>query len=416
MKQVWGVAKKHRSYIEIWLLLLLLFSVNFFDLVPITRIIGPNGPFAFYLISLFLMFTFNRRAWIRDSLDWLVPMWWMLGGVVLSFIPSLLYYGQSFVQSFFTNRRMLEIIAFPILIALRPSEKEIRWALCAFSILYLITALLVSFVAPELVPPPSDSSSFIEEGDFIYVIPGVRHVSLAFIFTLFRVLKESNAKTIAWLLFEFGMLFLIQNRTSLIAAIVIISFSVYRMKMGPRKLLIITVFAITFVFMALSSFGQWSHLYQMTVSQLSDPDYNRNKAYVYMFSSRYPIQYLFGSGFISANVNPIIHVLQDSGIFHSDVGLIGLWHQYGVIPTLVILVVMIKGLSKKKSFLVNACAIYILVGIPTLSFFAFGETLLWLSFYLFILNSDSSPTFVDIPVRKRMVGWGGYRYRSISNG
>ena len=51
----WGVQRKKRDYIEVWVFLLLLFSVNFFDLLPITRVIGPNGPFTFYLISLFLV-------------------------------------------------------------------------------------------------------------------------------------------------------------------------------------------------------------------------------------------------------------------------------------------------------------------------------------------------------------------------
>ena len=102
MKQSWGVKKKRRNYVELWVFFLLVVSVNFFDLIPITRVIGPNGPFAFYLISLFLMFTFNRRAWIRDSADWLRPFWWLVAGIVLSWIPALMYYGQSFVQSFFT--------------------------------------------------------------------------------------------------------------------------------------------------------------------------------------------------------------------------------------------------------------------------------------------------------------------------
>ena len=100
----WGVRQKKRDYIELWVFFLLLFSVNFFDLLPITNVIGPNGPFAFYLLSLFLVFTFHRRAWIRDSLHWLTPFWWYLFGILLSYIPALLYYDQSFLQSFFTNR------------------------------------------------------------------------------------------------------------------------------------------------------------------------------------------------------------------------------------------------------------------------------------------------------------------------
>ena len=413
MKQSWGVKKKRRNYVELWVFFLLVVSVNFFDLIPITRVIGPNGPFAFYLISLFLMFTFNRRAWIRDSANWLRPFWLLVAGIVLSWIPALMYYGQSFVQSFFSYRRMFELVAFPILIALRPSERELRGALYGFSVFYLIVSLMVTFFAPWWVPQPEDSP-LMEEGDLIVGLSGVRHLSLAFIFSLQRVIKDNNLRNMGWAFFEFSVLFLVQNRTSLIAAIVIVGFLVLKMKMSSQKLLLIALGSIAILLMAVYTAGQWELLYRETVEQIFNPEYNRNKAYVYMFSHRSLLQHLLGTGYISSSVDPIIHVLQESGIFHSDVGMVGMWHQYGVIPTLVILVMTVKGLAEKKSFLVKASALYILVGIPTLSFFGIGESILWLSIFLYVYYSDGLDTFRDDTVTVRKVGWGGNRYRSIA--
>ena len=411
-KSSWGVQRKKRDYIELWVFLLLLFSVNFFDLLPITRVIGPNGPFTFYLVSLFLVFTFHRRAWIRDSLRWLIPFWWFLLGIVLSYVPALLHYGQSFTQSFFTNRRIFEFTAFPILIALRPTERELRTALYSFSLVYLFVTLFVTFIAPNWVFVPPEAS-FIEEGDYVHNLSGIRHVSLAFIFAFQRMIKDSTQSNIAWTLFLFAILFLVQNRTSLIAAILMSGFVVYSMKMSARKLIIIVVIVVTFVLMAVYTSGQWGQLYQMTVSQVLNPEYNRNKALTYMFSARDPLRYLLGEGFISANVNPIILTLQESGIYHSDVGLVGLWHMYGIIPVAVVLVMTVKGLSRKKSFAVRAAAIYILTGTLTLSFFAFGETLLWLSIYLYMFYVDGDPAYVDNRVTKRHFNWPDWRYRSI---
>ena len=413
MKQSWGVKKKRRNYVELWVFFLLVVSVNFFDLIPITRVIGPNGPFAFYLISLFLMFTFNRRAWIRDSANWLRPFWWLVAGIVLSWIPALMYYGQSFVQSFFSYRRMFELVAFPILIALRPSERELRGALYGFSVFYLIVSLMVTFFAPWWVPQPEDSP-LMEEGDLIVGLSGVRHLSLAFIFSLQRVIKDNNLRNMGWAFFEFSVLFLVQNRTSLIAAIVIVGFLVLKMKMSSQKLLLIALGSIAILLMAVYTAGQWELLYRETVEQIFNPEYNRNKAYAYMFSHRSLLQHLLGTGYISSSVDPIIHVLQESGIFHSDVGMVGMWHQYGVIPTLVILVMTVKGLAEKKSFLVKASALYILVGIPTLSFFGIGESILWLSIFLYVYYSDGLDTFRDDTVTVRKVGWCGNRYRSIA--
>jgi len=411
-KGTWGVSKKKRFYIEVWIFLLMLFSVNFFEILPITNLIGPNGPFTFYLLSLFFMFTFNRRAWISDSASWLVPLWWLVLGIVLSFIPALLYYGQSFTQSFFTNRRMFELAAFPILIAMRPNEQELRSPLYAFSVVYLVSCIFISFFAPEWVPH-DESRSFIESGDYIHTLSGIRIVFLAYVFAFNRAMRQTNLINIAMVMFQFIVMFIAQNRTTLAAAVIVAVYVLYTMRMNSNKLIIIAFLVISVLLMALYTAGQWNSLYLETISQLTNPEYNRNKSVMYMVASRDWIRYLLGDGFISANVNPILHVLQDSGIYHSDVGFLGFWHQYGVIPTITIIVLTIKGLTHKKSFLVKASAIYIIIGAVTLSYFALSETLLWLSIYMYLYYSADLERFQErIVIRQR---WAGWRYRSISN-
>ena len=166
---------------------------------------------------------------------------------------------------------------------------------------------------------------------------------------------------------------------------------------STRKILLIGAVGVVLLLMFLYTAGQWGHLYQETIEQILNPEYNRNKAYIYMFSHREWLRYLLGDGFISANVNPFIPLLQENGIFFSDVGLVGMWYQFGIIPVLTILVMCVKAFTRHKSFLVKACAIYVLVGIPTMSYFAIAESLLWLSVYLYVYYSDGSPSF-DEPV------------------
>ena len=87
---------------------------------------------------------------------------------------------------------------------------------------------------------------------------------------------------------------------------------------------------------------------------------------------------------------------------------------YGIIPVIVVLVMTINGLVRKKSITVRAAAIYILTGAVTLSFFAFGETLLWLSIYLYMYYVDGDPAYVDIRKKKRRSIGNTWHYRSIS--
>lgn len=382
----------------------MLFSVNFFELIPITSVVGPNGSFTFCLLTLFFCFTFNREAWIRDSKDWLKPFWWFLFGVFLSFFPAQIYYGQGLIQSFFTYRRMFQFAAFPIFIAIRPSERELRSALYAFSIVYLVSVFFVTFFAPDWVEL-KEHVQLVEEGDYVHSLEGIRILSLAFIFAFSRLVRGYSFHNLAWVLFLFGVLFLIQNRTSLLAVIFIVGYAILSMKASARKLIIISVVGATLLLMFVYTAGQWGHLYQVTIEQILDPDYNRNKALSYMFSHRNLFRYLFGDGFISANVSSIIPTLQESGIFFSDVGLVGMWNQFGVITTGTIIVMTVKAFTRKKSFLVKACALYTVTGALTMSYFAISESLLWLSIYLYVYYSDGLPSFSERMVRKGFTGW-----------
>lgn len=400
MKYSWGVQKKRRRYIEVWIFFLLLFSVSFFELTPVMNVIGPNGSFTFCLLTLFFCFTFNRRAWIRDSKEWLYPFWWFLIGVVLSFIPAYYYYGQSPVQSFFTYRRFFQFVAFPIFIAIRPTEREFRTALYAYAVIYLSSVLFVTFLAPEWVVV-NEHTEFVEEGDFVHSLGGIRLLSLAFIFAFYRLVREYTWKNLFWTLFLFGILFLIQNRTSLIAVVFIAGYALVSMKDSPQKLFIILIVSLTLLLVILYSAGQLEHLYRQTVEQILNPEYNRNKALVYMFSKRQWMRYLLGDGFISANVSSIVPDLQERGIFFSDVGLAAMWNQYGVITVGTILVMTINAFTRKKSFLVKSCAIYTLTGTLTMSYFGISESLVWLAIYLYLYYSDGLPRFSDTPVKKR---------------
>ncbi len=409
----WGVVQKKRRMIDVWLCVLMILSLNFFELIPIMRIFGVDGGYTLYLISLFFLFTFYRRKHIRDYLPWMNPFWWFIAGVLLSFIPALIYFGQGIGRSLLTNRHMLYFCAFPVFIAIRPTEREIRSALYAFSIIYLGIVLYVSFVDNSLIKIPDFAMD--HEGDYVYTVQGFRFVVLALIMSLDRVMNKFNYKNLFWFFFLFGIIFLIQNRTALLAAVIISLFAVWDMKMSVQKLVMIAAILAASLFMVAMTASQWGLLYDETITQLSDPDYNRIKSMNYMFAHRDGfIRYILGDGFISGYVNPILKVLGTEGIFHSDVGLFGMWHQYGLIPVITILVCCIKGLAAKKSFISKSIAIYILVGATTLSYFGLAETLMLLAFFQYMYNTDRVGELHDNtydPVRKK-AKWG--RYRSLT--
>lgn len=382
--------KKGHRLMGLWLFILLLLSVEMFNLEAISGFFSPNACFGFSLGILFLLFTFFIRIPIWDIGKSMWPVIWLTLGTVLTYIPAFYYYGQDFSRSFLTNRHMFMIWMVPVLYAIRPTLREVRQAFYAFSVLFFFLSLVVTFVDPYLIPH-SDAEPFVEEGDFVHILPGIRLLVIALILALNECRKHFSVKNLLWAIFIFGVIFMVQNRTALLTSFVVIFLAVRRTDSAKGRL-IGTAFGILLVLvMVVYTATQWDFLIQRTIEELSDPEYNRNKAYMYMFSERDLTRYILGDGFISSYSNQLMTQLQDRGIFFSDVGMIGFWNQYGVIPTAALLTFFIRGLAPKRGYVVNSLSIFFIIGIPSLSYFGMYATLVPLSFafYLYFVMSEN---------------------------
>lgn len=393
--------KKGHRLMGLWLFILLLLSVEVFNLNAISGFLNPNACFGFSLGILFLLFTFFIRIPVWDIGKSMWPVIWIMIGTALTFIPAYYYYGQDFSRSFLTNRHMFMIWMVPVLYSIRPTLREIRQAFYAFTILYFVLSLVVTFVDPYLIPH-SEVEPFVEEGDFVHILPGIRLLVIALILALNECRKHLTTKNLVMAVFIFGVIFMVQNRTALLTALIVIFLAIRRTGNARARLIGIAFGILLGVILVVYTATQWDLLIQRTIEELSDPEYNRNKAYAYMFAERNLTRYILGDGFISTYSNPLMTQLQESGIFFSDVGMIGFWNQYGLIPTIALLVFFFKGLAAKRGYVVNSLSIFFIIGIPSLSYFGMYATLVPLSiaFYLYFVMYEN-PHFDARPRRIR---------------
>ena len=405
--------KQRYRFMEVWLFALLFLSVEAFDLIPLAGVLDPNACFGYSVFVLFILFTFYIRIPIWDIHKCMGPVIWWIIGVFLSFVSSKLFYEQNYYRSFLTNRHMLMIFAVPVLYSVRPTLKEIRRAFNGFSVMYLILTIMVSFVDPYLVAQ-SETTDFIQEGDYVHVLIGIRLIVIALILSLNESRKKLSVVNLAWVLFNFFVIFLVQNRTALIASVIIVFIAIRQTKDARSRLVGTFLGIVMAIVMLVYTAAQFDFLIQQTIEQLADPEYNRNKAWAYMFATREPARYFLGDGMISLYTSPLMKQLHEQGIYHSDVGIFGFWNQYGVITALTIFVLFCKGLAKKRGFVVNAISTFFLVGLPTLSYFGMYETIVPLSIYIylyFVMLED--PKFDTMPP-KYYYDVHGQRYRSIA--
>lgn len=385
------VPKKERFNVSIDILLMLLVAVRVFDLKPMGWLFEGEGGFFSYILLLVVIYIRNMGLKVRYSAAGkMTPVWWILAGVLISFIPAYRYYGQHLYYSVIVYRPFFGYFALFVLLSVKPTKLELKRALYAFSLIYLVTTLYVTFVRPDLVEL-QDKVEFIQEGDFVHMLSGLEFVVLAFIFALddFRNQRRMSWPHLLWALFIFIIVFLPQNRTTILASFVIVLVATFANRSASKRLVSEVVMGFFAFAVIVVAGGYIMGLVTETAQQLSDPDYNRVKAFTYFTSLPNGWMSIFwGNGFISGYVHPIMAQLMQDGIYYADMGLLGFWFLFGIIPVATILYYVIQGLSARHSFLVRANAWFILVGCLTISFFLRFNYSLWLCLFLYLNAND----------------------------
>ena len=404
-----------RRWLIFLLVLLLLVMVQFFCLVPLLPLSEGNMSFATYFLIAVLILIKGGRNMRKPTRQELRPFFWFMLGVILSFIPANLYFDQSFVQSFFTYRRFFCFLSFPILLAVQPTKTELRYALYIFTMLWIVFSFLVTFYMQGWVFVDEDRL-FVDEGDFLHILPGGRVVCIAFIFALDRYRETRHTRDLVNVIIVFLCVFVMVSRTILAAALLIIVLASTGGLRTVRSRLAGLAFLIIFMGLFLHfARGQLGMLITETSTQVVDVEYNRNKALVYMFAcQRNWFTVIFGNGFISGHVNSIVHDLQAQGIYNCDVGLVGMWQEYGLLPVAVVLISAFKSLSRDYSFPVRSSGIFILVSSLTIGYFALLETTFWLCLHWYLVACEEGKVREMRKARKTQRELRRQRYRSIA--
>lgn len=384
--------KKDRFNVSVDILLMLLASVHFFELKPLEWLFVGEGGFFVYMLLLIAVYIRNMGFKVRyEAAGKMTPVWWILIGALISFIPAYRYYGQHLYYSFIVYRPFFGYFALFLLLSVKPTGQELKRALYTFSVIYLVTTLYVTFVSPSLVEL-QEEVEFIQKGDFVHMLSGLEFVEIAFIFALNDFLKQRRMSWphLIWALVIFFIVFLPQNRTIIMASLVIVLVATFSSRSASRRLVAEVVMGFFALALLVVAGGYLMDLITETTQQLSDPEYNRVKAFAYFTSLPNGWMSIFwGNGFISGYVHPIMSQLMQDGIYYADMGLLGFWFLFGIIPVGAILYYVIRGLSRKHSFLVRANAWFILVGSLTISFFLRFNYSLWLCLFLYLSAYDA---------------------------
>lgn len=323
------------------------------------------------------------------------PFWLIIAGMILSIIPASVFHNQPALQSVITYRSQMLWLSLPVILRLKPSHTDIYRSSLIFTVM-MSFVLIVHAAMPSLFQTAAQSDAPVNAE---FIVNGFTVGVLPLIISIERLSKSFNLQSFAVVLFCFVFFYFIQNRTSIIAISIVTAVMMMSSRSNYKYVLIVTmsVLALVFVYRTIET---WTELLNETLSDLGDSEYNRNKSFLYFFS---PLAnpswatYILGNGFLSAHSSTLMADMMKEGIYNSDVGFVGFWNQFGLLPIIAFVILMIKGFfGKNASLVTKGCSVFILLTSMTIGYYANTTALVAFIFLYYLIEEDKRKRFVIV--------------------
>jgi len=377
-------------------------SVGFWNLSFINNILNPDIQLiiAFlWAISAFYFFQGKSRIKSIYSMKYINYMNAILVGVLISMFSAFLFWNQSLIITLIAQRQIYSFVLLPAILYVQPTIDDIIKALKWITV-GSITIWVITIFYPHIVVIDEETFELrqtIENTDIGFSTGGIGFILLYLYYKIQEYINKFswNSFMIALVLVIF--VFLRQNRSTIIGVVLIFIYSLIKMK-SKFKLGIIFIISIFLITGLIYSTDIWKSLIDESQNNLNDPEYNRwVSLYYYLFDySPNWFCYIFGNGFPSANSSfgQLMWKNFEKGIYASDLGMIGMWVDYGLIPLIAIYSVIFRTLKRKIFPLHLKFICFHILLIPTIFHFWSnpGISLIVIIIYFFAYYNEKSKT------------------------
>lgn len=360
---------------KIWYLLIaLILALNCWDLIIVAPIINnqTNSVFAVGWAIIGFFWFRNRPGYLRicNFKKHLKYFYWLIAGFSLSIIPAYIFWNQDFITSFIVNRRLIWYIFLPMILYVQPTQKEIIRVLVYYTFVYMVVWTIQAVTPFPLMTPfertfELGGSFELDQTDFGYLLPGYSIMLLLLYFKTQQFIENANLKTFLPALAMLAIFFILQNRGTLFFAVIVFGYALFRLQ-SKYKIILFLFFGILVLITYVITSDFWLAQVHETTDEISNPDYNRWKAYYYFVFEYSPnwICNLLGNGFLSIKESGglLLNDMKMSGFYQSDIGILGFWSKYGVLPVIVCYTLVLKILINKHfPFYLKALSAHILL-------------------------------------------------------
>ena len=359
----------------IYIFIHLLLAVSFWNFAPLSFL---NRDIIFFLtmiwsISAGIIFKrpINQQL---NSLKYKNNFYWLMLAIMISMISADLFWNQSLSTTFITQRFAYPFVALLSLLYIQPTDKEIINALKWISIGTIIMWCVTIFSPQSILSYGEiDEERTLREINIGFYVSGIQFVLIYLYFLIQDYIGSFSIKKFipAILLVLFFILY--QNRSMLIGVILVFIYSIFKLK-SKYKILLSSIMAAILIVLIINTSNIWTLLLENTQVEVLNDDYARWKALFYYFNDYSPnwFCYIFGNGMPSGGNSAFGNLMwqnMDDGIYASDLGMIGMWTTYGLIPIIIIYLIVFNILIKSHfPLMLKFMCIHILI-VPTIFHF-----------------------------------------------
>lgn len=262
---------------------------------------------------------------------------------LLGFIPAYILHGQGLFSSFLGSYVSIGYFLFFFLFLIKAKEQQIIKVLCILGICWSIIELIQQFTYPTywFTTRGDEFSSGIDirNGIYRYNVIG-REFGLVLLFYSFeKFMKNKKGKYLFGVLIGLIGIYLSVTRQVIAMSVICLFAGLFLMKkISFKSLLLIGVVSLLVYVNANTLFGEF-----IEMTEEVDEDYVRFWAYEF-----YGLTYNKGSilAFLLGNGSPyppsrycreIDNIEQSFGLWRADIGIVGMYSQYGIIYVGIIL-------------------------------------------------------------------------------
>ncbi|WP_122348196.1 MULTISPECIES: hypothetical protein [unclassified Bacteroides] len=283
--------------------------------------------------------------------------WVIVCIMLLSMLVPYYHYGQSLVDTFFSQRFNYAILFLPVFLRIIPSDKDFLYSIkiCAYVSLagYIVSLVFPQFfLTPEAIKEMLESRKANASTDIGFAAPGFNSAIIYLYYKTGKLFHRPTMKDIieasAFMLY----IILVQNRSTIIGTLPFYCIGMVMMK-TQKKMLFITLAVIALVGILPFLNTIYSSLVNETQLQLEDENYNRWQALsLYLVEMKNDfISVLLGNGVWSKSGYYLEMMLQaqfSRGTYISDIGWLGTYFYYGIVPVSFLLYYSVKAIWNNK--------------------------------------------------------------------